>query len=337
MSETLAGKLCDLLTRLVVPAWVLAGAIFKLAHGTAKNLPHLFIDFARKTGVNLDLLLAGLIGLEFFAAAVMIFLPRWSRHMAVFMLSVFCGILIIELAQGAESCGCFGDITLHPGVMLAIDGSLLLAVIGLWLATRARRLTTPRWAAAATVLATLAGFGISFARLAPRSSPEPVIDPGQGEASNTQPAPDAGGRQVRRPPSTYLPDCSKWPGLRWEQLDIAQYMEKWPRDISTGRHYVIFYQRTCEHCYEFFEAHAVGELSIPTHAVAIPEGRGGFATSGLHPMVCNECEQLELPIGCDWVITTPIVVAVEDGVVVCAQEGDEPGDPKCLQWGSPAQ
>jgi hypothetical protein len=46
---------------------------------------------------------------------------------------------------------------------------------------------------------------------------------------------------------------------------------------------------------------------------------------------------LQLPTGCDWVITTPILGALENGVVICAMEGDEPLEPECLTWGPAGQ
>ena len=35
----------------------------------------------------------------------------------------------------------------------------------------------------------------------------------------------------------------------------------------------------------------------------------------------TECEHLELPLGCEWLITTPLTIATEDGIVTCAEEG----------------
>ena len=49
-------------------------------------------------------------------------------------------------------------------------------------------------------------------------------------------------------------------------------------------------------------------------------------------MPCEACERLELPLGCDWLVTPPVVIALEDGVVRCAKEAEEPDEPECLIW-----
>src|SRR5262245_7833377 len=116
------------LTRIVVPLWVLAGAAFKLYERTPSNLPVVILQGAKKAGVDdLGMLLRTLIGLEFFAVAVMMLVPRLSRAMAIFMLSCFCAILLGDIAMKASHCGCFGSLPIKPWQMLIVDGSLLLA------------------------------------------------------------------------------------------------------------------------------------------------------------------------------------------------------------------
>ena len=58
------------------------------------------------------------------AVAVCVFLPRFARLMAGWMLCVFVAVLAAEIARGATSCGCLGAWSPPPWVMLAIDGSL---------------------------------------------------------------------------------------------------------------------------------------------------------------------------------------------------------------------
>lgn len=117
------------LTRLVVPLWVLTGAVFKLVERTPSNLPSQIVKLAKDQQLDLALVLRLLIGLEFVAIAVMLFLPRFARAMAIFILACFCAILINEIRVGATSCGCFGTVKINPWIMLAIDSLLLVAVI----------------------------------------------------------------------------------------------------------------------------------------------------------------------------------------------------------------
>jgi hypothetical protein len=67
------------------------------------------------------------------------------------------------------------------------------------------------------------------------------------------------------------------------------------------------------------EAYFVGELAVPTTAVAVPE-RGGFPTEGVRPFPCDQCSLAELPAGVDWFLKTPVLVRLEDGIVRCASE-----------------
>ena len=126
-------KLGQILSRVVVPGWVLTGALFKLYESSPKLLPkETILKVANDLGIDLNVLLAVLIGLEFFAVAVMLCLARLARPMAIFLLSVFCLILLGEMALGnLTNCGCLGANSPPPWVILLIDGGLLFGVLPL--------------------------------------------------------------------------------------------------------------------------------------------------------------------------------------------------------------
>ncbi|MCH7847709.1 MAG: hypothetical protein IIB53_05035, partial [Planctomycetes bacterium] len=163
MAGSVRGKIGMVLCRIVVPAWVLTGAIFKLLSGTPATLPTIFQDLAKDMGVPMDPLLYTLIALELFAIGVMLFVGRFARLMAGFMLGSFCLILIGEMINNAASCGCFGGkIDIKPWQMLVVDGTLLLGVICL-AAKRPKTKTTGMTAPAVMGLVLLMlGFGVSF-------------------------------------------------------------------------------------------------------------------------------------------------------------------------------
>ena len=73
-------------------------------------------------------------------------------------------------------------------------------------------------------------------------------------------------------------------------------------------------------------------LPAPTTLIAIPERTDGFNTEGELENPCIDCAEMELPVGVDWLMTPPIVVAVDEGRVVCAQEAEDTFDPQCLPW-----
>ena len=76
---------------------------------------------------------------------------------------------------------------------------------------------------------------------------------------------------------------------------------------------------------------AFGEIA-PTTLIAIPESKSGFETEGLLDQPCLDCTELELPVGTDWLMTPPVLVAIEDVVVQCAKEAEDSEAPECLLW-----
>ena len=109
-------RIGQILSRVVVPAWVLTGALIKLTETTPKLLPpKTILPVADKLGIDLYFLLALLIGLEFMLIAVMLCVSKLARPVAIFTLSLFCLILLGEIAQGnLTSCGCLGNIKVPP-------------------------------------------------------------------------------------------------------------------------------------------------------------------------------------------------------------------------------
>jgi len=135
-----------------------------------------------------------------------------------------------------------------------------------------------------------------------------------------------------QPPDYYVFEPDSWIGQRWEDLEIARYINGSVTDYCKGRRYVIFYNPTCDHCFDVLEAYFSEDLPVPTTIVAIPEYKRKFETEGVYEMPCVDCEKLTLKFGCDWIISPPTVVALEDGVIKCAIEGEEVEEPHCLIW-----
>lgn len=345
-------KIGIVLTRIVVPCWVLAGVIFKLAEATPTNLPPTILQVGLKgLGMDAHWLLATLLALELFAVAVMFFLSRWARPMAVFMLVAFCLILLAEVFQGnVTSCGCFGTLPIPPWVMLIIDGSLLAGVLLTW--QRQERSDTSGYvlALAAAFFVLLTGFTYIRVLGVKKDNQrvvvvEPTVAPGGSEGptqndlgttSNPDPnsasAPEQGTNTVQLPSFYYINDTDEWVGKPLSSIDLFKYMTKKPKDWNKGKRYLVFYRRTCDHCEELIYDHFYGEPHVPTTLVAFPEDTSGYATEGLWDMPCDGCEMLELPVGPDWAIEPPLVIALNNGRIVCASEAEESSEPQCLPW-----
>ncbi|MCA9291672.1 MAG: hypothetical protein KDA25_11135 [Phycisphaerales bacterium] len=377
-SGPLAQKIGFALSRIIVPLWVFSGAGMKLYYKTPRNLPKgLFDLFVKDLGASPGPLLATIIGLEFFAIAVMLFIGRLARPMAIFMLSCFLLVLANEMRLGQfESCGCFGDIKVDPWITLGIDLALLVGVVFFRPSRPAPDARAPL-ALPAAIVCTVFGFVASFGLMWNYSKAiDRPTDPGtdlvdDGTEPPVDPTPDGGtpddGSPVRivddgtpkpggttpdgagatQPPAKtarpgfvartpdplkgfYFAETDTWIGTRWDDLTLARLLNEWPADINTGRYYVIFFSHTCDHCHEYLEYWFL-DNPTPTLLVAIPENKTGFAPRNQWlTMPCRTCPIVDLPVGCDYIVTTPIVLALEDGVITCAKEGDDPEAPECL-------
>jgi hypothetical protein len=62
-------------------------------------------------------------------------------------------------------------------------------------------------------------------------------------------------------------------------------------------------------------------LGSITTAVMVPHDKDELLGPDPFFMPDTECEHLKLPLGCEWLITTPLTIAIEDGIVTCAEEG----------------
>jgi len=370
------------LTRLVVPLWVLAGAVFKLIEHTPKNLPTQIWQRGIDFGIDLHVLLATLIIIEFIMAALMLFVPRLARVAAITMLSVFVAVLLNEMRTGNFSdCGCLGKIPVKPWQMLTIDSLLLIGVIvfgrnvpstsgrrmnsplgavglslagivgcALWvLPERARSSNSPSSSGDGTVvikgenpansaetsLATnpditppIATQPEGSGTAVPWSSTDPQI-PG-GAVQGAVPSVASAGEGVKNPsplppvPSWYAQDIEGWVGKPWRELDLFKFMPTWPTGLDEAKRYVVFYSRTCEHCRDMFLDDLLIPLDAPITAIEIPQSRTVMTDPDGWPMPAyKHIEHAALPVGTTlWMITPPLALRLENGVVTCATEGE---------------
>ena len=330
-SETpsLRQKAGFVLCRFVVPVWVLSGALFKLFEHTPRLLPELTVlKFGKWADLDLYLFLAALIAIEFVAVAVMLLVGRLARPVAIAILGVFCAVLIGEMVQGnVESCGCLGAASPPPYVMLIIDGLLLAGVVVL--GAGAPSTSKARWPVPAAAVAAVVGIAVSFIVVMSASRAVPPPLPVNGDNG------DNGDNLVSDDPTVntghMLPtqgwwvtpaDISDWVGMPWRKVPLVQFMRTWPKDMDTAVRYMVFYSRTCDHCQEMFDRDltdpALGSMTV---AVEVPESKTLLTSPDAWFMPSTEVEHLSLPLGYDWIMTTPVTLRIENGIVTGAQEG----------------
>ncbi|MEE2718169.1 MAG: MauE/DoxX family redox-associated membrane protein [Planctomycetota bacterium] len=331
------GTIGMILIRIVVPLWVLSGALFKITERSPSLLPKDFMVQVEALGVDLYWALAILIAFEFVAVAIMLFIPSLARLMAVFMLSAFCLVLLNELRAGNfDSCGCLGSASPPPWLMLIIDFLLLLGVVVF--KPRPVQFASKRTAWTIVAVLVLITSGTTFTLVLgemgsttivevedPQSNADGPADAGDASDPGTEPS-------TRTLPGYYLLDTSDWVGRNVRDIDLVNYVDGLADSVQDGRQYVIFFSRTCDHCQMLLELHYGFGVPVPTTLVSIPENKDGFETEGLLDQPCLDCRELELPVGCEWLMTPPLVLALENGVVQCAKEAEDSDVPECLIW-----
>lgn len=309
-----------IILRVLVPVWLVTGAVFKLVESSPSNLPGPVIKMAGAFGLNLNFVLHYSIGVELVVAGIIILLPRLARASTVLLLGFFAVILVWETVTGAASCGCFGSVTVPPWVTFFIDGSLFLGVV--FLSPRGRDFDPPTPGRTAAAFAwTLGVFALSFVPAAwPANNGGAAAAQAVGRPTSMSPS----------PPSYYLPDYDGWIGKKWDDLDLAPYLGVEPTYVRHGEAFVILYREDCEHCHQLLATYFAGDPPFPTLLVAVPE-KNGFPKNGVLPIPCTGCDRRELPPGCDWFFQTPVVVRFQDGRVTCVAEED-PNSPRCVDW-----
>ncbi len=354
-----------LICRALVPAWLLTGAAIKLQERSPMLLPSPVRDTLKwlagtvgKAGEAdfaqfLDLMLRVIVSGEFALAAAMVLLPRFSRPIALALLSMFVVILLTVVARGEASCGCFGSKGPPPWAVLVGDATLLALVV--W----ARPLRSAVTRAQAGGFVALAAMGVAVAfgmparagldhpETAPRSdTPSPAPrKPADGSPSTPEtPKPTAGGETTptapARPAATawpappaklqpyYLPQFEQWVGKPLRDQAVAALITRpIPAELEKGRWIVMFFREDCEHCHAVLDRHFSPKVPLPTLLVAVPDADPAAAL----PNPCGECTIRTLPKGPDWVIGTPVLLSLQDGVVRGVVGGTDAEDPAKVQ------
>jgi len=325
-----AGLMGTVLTRVVVPLWLLTGAVLKLADASPAHLPAVLVKWLGPLGIDLMFVVRFSIAVELVVVGVMWLLPSLARPLGLLMLAIFMPILVGDVAMGASSCGCFGSIQVNPWVTLVLDVSFFVGILVL-----GRRAPGLRWQptlpAVRVLIAgmwTIASFVLGFGPLTAKPAQVPVAAAEEVPVATGEPRPASSAALPSE--GYYVPEYGSWVGQRFLDLEIAGWIQGLPaEELQTGLDYVLFYRKDCEHCHELMQVFFTSPLEIPTVAVAIPE-RTGWPDVRL-PFDCEECRMAELPAGVDWFIQTPVLVRLNEGVVACASETSA-ADPQCVAF-----
>lgn len=356
------------ITRLAVPAWITAGALTKLVENDPRNLPKPIFDlvlsldgtFGLQGVAWMDFALRSICGAEFVIAGMILCMPRIARPLATAMLALFCVILLWLIGTGwakdgfeavlKGSCGCFGKSGMNPLYMLLIDGTLLAGVM---LTGKACGCGQRSWTAGGGRAAIVAAIGIAVAFGMPARSVQledpasttpttptdapPVTPPANPPVNPPAVAPSVPTSSWPARPSQvqpyYLPDFATWVGKPLaSQPEMALLDAPPPATIASGTWIVMLYRADCEHCHEVLESHFVGSLKRPALLIGIPD----HDPANEQPMPCTECTIRTFLKGPNYVVQTPVVMRIKDGVVeaVCTDHEDGASLAEVLEGGS---
>lgn len=113
----------------------------------------------------------------------------------------------------------------------------------------------------------------------------------------------------------YLPKYPEWVGKRLGDQEMMRLLKRpLPAGLDSGRWHVVFFRVDCDHCHELLEKHFKGKLPTRTLLVQVPDADPGPALAN----PCTECVKVILPRaanGPEYMIQTPVVLTVMDGVV----------------------
>jgi hypothetical protein len=337
--------------RFAIPLWLLAGAIYKLIERNPKLLPLPVLSLVQSmdgfggfTGTAwLDTATRLIILGEFLLVAAMLCMPRLARSIAIAVLSLFCVILLLMIlpefqkggfAQAMKgSCGCFGASGPNPVMMLGIDSTLLVLAL---LSKRTRNSPELSMSSGLPLGAMLSVISLCVVMLVPnraeivmpidneQSSSIPTVVPPSPTTSVTTIVPSTTTNTTTSNPQIswpgfpkqaapyYVPEFAKWVGTRLDTQDLARLMTPAPPpSINTGTWLVMFYREDCEHCHELLQNYFSGPLKTPTLTIAIPDTDPAASME----MPCSECQQRKLFKGPDYVLTTPVLLKITDGIV----------------------
>ena len=231
--------------------------------------------------------------------------PAWLMALLCFIF--FSLVTIYKGVTGADSCGCFGNVHVNPWITIfAVD---LPAVIALAL-TRPKKpsqwLTPwPSWPRLATYAV------ICLIVLIPSTVILALHEP---PAVTEQ-------YEVLAP--------AEWPGHEFELLDRIHTTGH--EDIASGDWILFFYRHDCPDCHEAMPSYKDSAREL--------QGSGLFRTAFIAvPPVHSDTIEADpawvlgqLDDQKDWLVGTPVVVLLSDGVVEFASEGEAPGTEELLE------
>ena len=286
--------------RVAVPVALLACVAIEFRLG-ADALPNWLANLSVKSGLGAERAVRLLAAFELLGAGIALASARRARTVAWLACAAFAFSALAELSAIVAAPGnraLPGRVWIGPVLGLAFGGG------GLWLLSSRPAAEPPPaarftpWRAMALVALAAASFGIAGSMtVMPRT--DVTLGAGGVEAVALDP--------------------SQWTGKTFAQAGVAAHVPMLTATTLSGTQWVVFYRPSCGRCHQVMETYFAGPQDGSVIAVKVPYGPGEEFAPGefAEDVACTGCEMLELPSKRRWIITTPTIAKVEDGIITC--------------------
>jgi hypothetical protein len=239
---------------------------------------------------------------------------RKAAHLvAVICFALFTVVTMQKAITGAESCGCFGRVHVNPWITLsAIDIPILAALLIFQI--KNEKLLPPPWPSFKRLLATAVPTFLLMAVIMPvlifnrppeKSDNYEVVRPEEW---------------ITKPHSDNGQTGGQWPMLKY--IDIADLLQN---NIAV----VVLYSSECDTCHDAIPLYEQMSRDMTDNADTIR-----FAFIEIPPYGSQQDRLVSPDTPCltgrvdaskDWYIKTPLVVVLQDGLLVKFWSGQTPG------------
>jgi hypothetical protein len=237
------------------------------------------------TSRNDVIISVSLIAVEVGLAVALIskFHTEMVRRISITLFSLFLLISLLKLLSGETSCGCFGQIEIHPFFSFTFDLAAISSLL-LWDTSKAGSIQLKLITSAVSVI------GFIGVLIFIGSKPISLNEVGKSTSD---------GRLV-------VVETGDWIGKRFAAAKFIENGEA----LRNGRWQIVFYHQDCPKCQELIREAESGRLLLATAFVEIPP---------LSNILRKESKTLAwftLTDSYDWFVPTPQIIEVDGGKVV---------------------
>jgi hypothetical protein len=118
--------------------------------------------------------------------------------------------------------------------------------------------------------------------------------------------------------------AADWTGMPLAETGLLDHLPALGPLTQDQPTLISFYRPNCGLCHDLFDKSFGERLPVRIIAIRVPPAEGVEMVESDLPedVVCPDCVRLALPEGPVWLVTSPVVIEVVDGVVTCVSEND---------------